>query len=421
MDTSPSSTHHPLPVKAINTVLGLLNTFGLGKVDISLSALLNTAQQETGLHSLGDEHFMPALKMLLEDLQTYADLNPFGRLHAKATVLNALKNQLWANACYEEHPELASKQISDPVIIIGPVRSGTTRLQRMLASDRRFQHLTAWEGFNPAPRPNLHDAGREQRRQEVVKFLSAGEKINPGAFAAHPMDADAADEEILLLNQSFAGLSYAALYHVPTFTEQLLEHEPVAAYASMARMLNLVTWTRNKTDIRPWILKTPQHMLHLNTLLQTFPKAKLIFIHRDPIKTVASTLSLAWNFSVLNTNAPRRAAIRDTWMRLCETMAQRCIAARNTLPADQQCDVYYDEMNKDWPAVMERIYGFIGLEYTPEAKKAMGDWLTASESANIHGNHRYDLADYGLSPGEVDARMRFYRDQYQIPYESGRP
>lgn len=418
MDLSRSTVYHPAPVKLVNHVIGSLNKIGLARIELSEDALLVEARRQTGLNRFGDEHFLAGLRPLLEDLSTDAALNPFGRLHAKTSILNALKNLLWANACFEAYPEIDARSITAPVIVVGPVRSGTTRLQRLLAADGRFAHLTAWEGFNPAPRKGLNEADRAMRRQEVVKFLKAGQRINPGAFAAHPMDADAADEEILLLNQTFDGLSYAALYHTPRYRDHLLNGDRGAAYRSLARLLKLVSWARGDDERKPWVLKTPQHMLDLPQLLAVFPDAKLLFIHRDPVRTVASTLSLAWNFGVLNTDRPHRALARDAWLDICERMAQRCTESRERVPQAQQLDVYYDEMNKDWADVMDRIYRFIGLDYTSQARSAASEWMAASLRDNVHGNHRYALGDYGLSPDQIEARMGFYRGRYSIPYEA---
>ncbi|HEX5391652.1 MAG TPA: sulfotransferase [Rhodocyclaceae bacterium] len=418
MDLSPSTAYHPASIKFVNRVVRGLNKIGLARIDLSEGALLAEARRQTGLDRFGDEYFLLGLRPLLEDLDRDAALNPFGRLHAKTSILNALKNLLWANAVFEAHPEIESYPMPSPIIVVGPVRSGTTRLQRLLAADTRFAHLTAWEGFNPAPRGGPHEADRLSRREEVRKFLKAGQKINPGAFAAHPMEADAADEEILLLNQTFDGLSYAALYHAPRYREYLLHGDRSAAYRSLGRLLRLVSWARGEPADKPWVLKTPQHMLDLPQLLQAFPDAKLLFTHRDPRKTVASTLSLAWNFSVLNTDRPCRSLIRDAWLEMCEQMARRCIASRAVLPESQQFDVYYDEMNEDWLGVMKKVYAFLSMEYLPAAQTAALEWMSVCQRDNIHGNHRYALDDYGLSQDEVDARMAFYRAKYRIPYEA---
>ncbi len=417
MDTQPSTYYHPLPVKLINAVSRGLNAFGMAKVDLSEEALAVAARRATGLVDFGDQSFQPGLRMLLKSIEEEAWLNPYGRISARETILGSLKNRLWANACFEAHPEIRQRKIVAPIIIVGPVRSGTTRLQRMLAVDSRLQHLKAWEGFNPAPRLKLPDAGKNTRYAEVKNFLSMGQRLNPGAFSAHPMGVDEAEEEILLLNHSFCGLSPSFLYNVPRYTNWLLEHDKTEAYHYTADLMKLISWSRGDTESKRWILKTPQHMLDLDVVMKVFPEAKLIFTHRDPLKTVASTMSLGWHFSVHNTDFPCRAPIRELCLDLCERMARRSMQQRDAIPAAQQLDVYYDEMNRDWRAVMRRIYDFIGMDWAVEAEQAAGSWLAGSERENRHGAHRYCCDDFGVTSEEIDARMMFFRERYSIPYE----
>lgn len=418
MDTSPSTRHHPLPVKLINRAARLMNVFGLGKIDLSEDSLLAAARKETGLERFGDESFLPGLRVLLPAVENEAQLNPFGRLHAKMEITASLKNRLWANACFEAHPEIRQRKIPAPIVIVGPVRSGTTRLHRMLAADMRFQHLKAWEGFNPAPRPGLPDSGRAARHDEVEKFLRLGRRLNPDAFTAHPMEADWAEEELLLLNHSFCGLSPVGQYHIPSYRRWLMECDKTPAYRYMADLMKLVAWSRKDSEDKRWVMKTPQFMLDLDVLIKVFPDAKLVFTHRDPLKTVASTLSLMWHFAVYNSDRPLRGPIRDTWLGLSEEMAHRCIRVRETLPASQQFDVRYEDMNRDWREVMGHLYDFAGLDFTAEAESAMAAWLAESEREGRHRGHRYALEDFGVTTDQVDAAMGFYRERYGIPYES---
>jgi hypothetical protein len=161
--------------------------------------------------------------------------------------------------------------------------------------------------------------------------------------------------------------------------------------------------------------------MDLDYLMATFPDAKLVFIHRDPVKTAGSLMSMRWLFAVQLTDQPLRAALRDMSLDLCETMARRCMEMRDRLvPKAQFIDVGYDEMGRDWRAVMRRIYAFADLDFTAEAEAGMAAWLADSEAENRHGGHHYRLEDFGTSAGEIDERMKFYRDWMAIPSEPER-
>lgn len=417
MDTKPSTYYHPFPSKIFNWGAKALNTIGLAKIDLSEQTLTATAQHETGLERFGDESFLPGLHALLSSLETEARLNPFGRFYAKTNILGSLKNRLWANTCFEAHPEIRQRKIVAPIIIVGPHRSGTTRMQRMMSADSRLQYLKTWEGFNPAPRPGLPDFGKKVRREEVRKALGAIDRLYPGAFIGHPMDADWAEEEMLLLNHSFCSFSILGSYHVPSYYQWFLKHDKTDAYRYMADLMRLISWSNGESEGKRWVLKNPQHMLDLDVLMKVFPDAKVVFTHRDPLKTVASVMSLMWRYAVQHTDVPVRAGMRDVWMDFCENAARRCMQMREIIPVSQQLDVYYEDMNKDWRAVMRRVYEFAEVEFTPEAEQALQGWLEHSESENRHGGHRYSLDDFGITKKEVDARMMFARERYAIPYE----
>ena len=412
MDIKPSSSYHPEHNK------GITESIGATKIDLSEAGLLAQARQETGLERFGDESFLPALRIFLKSLEDEAQLNTIGRLHAQGNTVGSLKNRLWANACFEAHPEILQRKIVAPIIIIGPHRSGTTRMHRMMATDSRLQHLKTWEGFNPAPRLGLPDLGKQARYEEVDGFLTGAQPMYPGAFVGHPMHADWAEEEMLLLNHSFCSFSVLGTYTIPSYYQWFTESDKTAGYRYMADLMKLISWSRGDTEDKRWVLKNPQHMLDLDILLKVFPDAKLVFSHRDPIKTVASIMSLMWHFAVLHTDRPIRAAMRDVWLDFCERAARRCIQARESIPAEQQLDVYYEDMNSNWRGVMRRIYDFGGIELSAAAEQGMAAWLTQSETENRHGGHRYSLEDFGITDEEVDERMMFFRERYATPYES---
>ncbi len=412
MDIQPSSVYHSSWVRRFNEAHP-----DLAAIQLREEFLLAEARRETGLQRFGDESFLAGLQALLESLEAQAALNAFGRFTAQTRTIRSLKNRLWANACFEAHPEIRQRKIGAPIIIVGPHRSGTTRLHRMLATDTRLQYLKTWEGMNPAPRTSWPEMGRAARYEEALTMLRGVREVCPDAFTAHPMDADWAEEEMLLLNHSFCSFSALGLYGVPSYYQWFLHADKTAAYRDMADLMRLISWSRGDSEGRPWILKNPQHMLDLDVLIKIFPDAKLIFTHRDPQKTVASAMSLMWFFAVQNTDFPCRAWIRDIWLDFCEQMARRCMLVRETIPASQQVDVHFDEVNRDWRSVMRRIYSFNELEFSPPVENAMREWLATSKSENHHGRHRYSLEDFGVSREEVDVRFRFVRDRYAIPYE----
>lgn len=412
MDKVSNDHYRSEVVKQINISLD-----GQPIVRLDRAVLLDEAKKLTGLADFGRKGFLDSLDVFLKSLEMEADLNPFGREYSRGGTLQSLTNRLWTSECFRLHPEVAQRKIKSPIVIVGHHRSGTTRLHRMMSTDRRLRHLQTWESLNPAPRPGRPDLGREERYREIDESLKAFDALYPGFSNAHPMAANWAEEEMLLQRHSFGSAALFFAYNNPSYYDWFKSFDKSENYADMADHLKLLSWSTDDSEDKRWVLKNPTHMMDLDQLMAAFPDAKLVFIHRDPIKTAGSLMSMRWLFAVQMTDQPLRAPLRDMSLDLVETMARRCMETRGRLvPKEQFIDVGFDEMNRDWRGVMRRIYSFADLEFSPDAEAEMAAWLAESEAENLHGGHRYRLEDFGTSAGEVDERMKFYRDWMAIPY-----
>ena len=77
----------------------------------------------------------------------------------RGTLLRSLIQRLRAEQWWTEHPEILDEPIDAPIVVVGMMRSGTTLLQRVLASDPRLACAYGWEVGEPAPRAGWDPAG----------------------------------------------------------------------------------------------------------------------------------------------------------------------------------------------------------------------------------------------------------------------
>jgi hypothetical protein len=188
-----------------------------------------------------------------------------------------------------------------------------------------------------------------------------------------------------------------------------------------AREAGMVSWYRNDPAEKCWLLKSPQHLQDLDALMAVFPDARVICPHRDPIKVVGSSCSMAWNALVRDSDSLQADWVGTEWLGKIERMLQKTIRVREQMvPAARQYDVQYADITVDWQQSIQGIYDFLGIPLTDQATAGMRTWLD-SNSQHKYGAHKYSLADFGLSADEVDQRLMFYRQRYGIPYEIRNP
>lgn len=410
MPLPPATAYRPSLVRHANAALPKLwRARLLPPPDLAEGTLDRQATRATGLSDFGDPWFREPLRVLLPALRDEARLNPIGRIIAHGSLLKVLKERLWAQALFAEHPEIRARPVERPVVIVGPMRSGTTRLHRLLASDPRFVHLRLYEAMCPVPWPSSFRRRRDARIAATARGWRALNWINPANAAVHPTGPMEPDEELGLLENSVWGAQIEAQRRVPSYARWCEATDAMPAYAQMADLLRLTGWFRGDDPATPWVLKAPQHMQDLAALLRVFPDARLIFTHRDPVSVVGSAASLAWNQMVVQSDDVHPNWIGAEWLHKTEHRIHTAQAVRERVSPGQQIDVTFDAMDRDWLDAMRRVYAFLDVDI---ARAIVPMTAYIERARREHQAHRYELADFGLDEREVRERFADYAARF---------
>ncbi len=403
-------------IDTLNAGIGLARRTGIADPPVlEKAALMERASARTGLDDFGDPWFERPLDVLLDAVRDQARLNPAGEWSALQQFDKVLVDRLWAQQWFATHPEILARPLPRPVVIVGPMRSGTTRIHRLLAADHRFSHLRSFETISPVPRPGFRHGEGDFRVTLAARILKVARLANPRTLTIHPTGPLEPEEELGLLVSSFWGMKHEAQWWVPDYGRWCEAQDATPAYRQMARLLRLIGWSQQASSLRPWVLKTPQHMLDLPALLRVFPDARLIFTHRDPLAVVGSAASLAWNQTIIYSDHADAGRVGEEWLRKTRLQVDRMIAARAEIPADRQIDIHYEEMDRDWQATMARLYRFLGLDLAP-ALPAMAAYQRRAAGLKRRP-HQYSLEQFGLTPGRVLEEFGDYVRRFGVVME----
>ncbi|HEX8445164.1 MAG TPA: sulfotransferase [Sphingomonas sp.] len=353
----------PRRVRAINAALAAAWDAGwLPEPTLAPAALVDTAVRSTALADFGtDDGWRHRLTALTTALDREADLSPLGRVMAFGQLVGALRNRLRAQALWNRHPEILDRPIPAPVIVLGQMRSGTTRLHRLLACDPGFCHTRFYESWAPLPLCGAPPRWVDDRRWRGAAGLACARLLNPPFTRLHPTRSQAPDEEIGLHAVSLFGSVFEAQWRIPSFAALCESMDTLPIYREFRRLLQTIDWLRTppgrQATPRPWILKVPQFTQDLPALLATFPDARLICTTRDPERVVASSVRLVHNQMALQSNRTDRDWIMREWRRKVALRTAR-IAASRALPAPRH-DVTFAAMDQDWRREIRAIYAFL--------------------------------------------------------------
>jgi hypothetical protein len=379
--------------------------------------LLEQAITATGLHDLGEPSWQAGLDRLLADLVGEARLNDLGVEIALREIVGYLGNRLGIQAWRAQHPELATRPLERPIVIIGQPRTGTTILYDLLAQDRQLRAPLSWEVDRPCPPPEPATFESDPRIAEVQAQIELVDALMPGFTAFHPMGARLAQECVRMTGADFRSMIFVTQYRVPNYNRWLLHEADLApAYRWHRRYLQHL---QSRQPAQRWLLKSPAHMWHLAALVAEYPDAVVIQTHRDPLKVVASVSALVAH---LRRMASAEASIADAAASFTEDIfvgLERSIEAREraTLAPERVIDVQFSDFLADPLATIERIYAQLRLELSAATRARMRAFLAAHPGDGGGGGTRYAFANTGQDAGALRERAKRYQDRFGVVSE----
>ncbi len=368
-------------------------SYALGSETIlDVDSLLKAAKKETGLNDFGKDFWVEPLEVLIKSMNEEANLHPIGRFISRQRLINLLSVRLRAKYYFKKYPEILKQDLYPCKIIVGLQRTGTTKLQRLLASDPDSRSLLSWEALNPSPVKSDIKTGKE--RIKIAKTsVKALKYMSPGFFAIHPIEYDAPEEDVLLLDVSFLSTTAEATMNVPTYASWLENNDQSPGYQYMVKLLKLLQWQRPG---KRWILKTPHHLEFLPLLKKYLGDVQFIWTHRDVKECIPSFLSMVSYSRVLFSNNVNTDAVSDHWLRKNAYMLSKALEFRHEKGNDDMfIDVKYKDLVADPFLALERIYQRNNEVISNELSKTFKEANLKNPKAK-YGVHQYDMADFGI-------------------------
>jgi hypothetical protein len=379
--------------------------------------LVADAISATGLDDFGEPTWEEGLDRLLDDLVDEARLHELGVEIAAGEIVDYLSIRLGITAFRRQHPDVGSKPITRPIVIVGQPRTGTTILYDLLAQDLQLRAPLSWEVDQPLPPPDPATYDTDPRLADVQARIDLADSLIPGFTDFHPTGALLAQECVRMTAGDFRSMIFNTQYRVPNYNHWLMHEADMApAYRWHRRYLQHL---QSRQSPQRWLLKSPAHIWHLDALVGEYPDAVVIQTHRDPLKVVASVSALVAHLRQMacdETSVPDAAAsfTDDIFLGL-----ERSIDARDsaTIAAEQVIDVQFTEFIADPFSTRRSVYEQLGLELTDTTDQRMRAFLESHPGDGGGGGRRYRFADTGLDADLLRERAQPYQDRFGVVSE----
>lgn len=382
------------------------SSYALGtRSSLDKDSLIRAARKSTGLTDFGPDFREEPLDRMLASIEGEARLHPIGQFITRQRLIQLLSVRLRAEHWFKKHPEILEQPLYPVFLIIGLQRTGTTKLQRLLAADPDNRALLSWEALNPAPLNGDLKSGKER-----IKVARTSEKalklMSPGFFAIHPVEHLAPEEDVLLLDVSFLSTTAEATMHVPSYAAWLEETDQSSAYAYMVKLMKLLQWQR---PAKRWVLKTPHHLEFPDLAKKHFGDVQFIWTHRNVYESIPSFLSMVSYARILFSDRVSPEEVARHWLRKTGYMLTRALDfhAKNS-NTSLFTHIPYEQLVDDPVGMLHSIYGHRNEPISPglEQHFKVADRVNPQGK---YGRHAYTLEDFGLTHAEVDAVTADYQ------------
>lgn len=303
-------------------------------------------------------------------------------------------------------PRLHSTMINSPIVIVGNPRTGTTFLQRFLCNNKFGAGLQLY-------RMIYSSLILQQLIRPILPLL---ERVSPARF--HKTTAHATDllsietDDVAILFRYFDGFFLYGFLLAHAEEDYFALFDPTLRDTSSRDFAwQEQLWKRSLvfTGQDRIVAKQFSTGLRMQSFLDRFPDAKILYMARDPLEVIPSTMSLvtgvmdsAFGFWDLPENL-RQRYLERIYIALV-SLLQRFQEDWTNGKIDQSrvYIVRYERMMSDFEGIMNEVCEFI--DHAPSPDQLTQIKIAGLKQRAYKSEHQYDFEKFGLEPD------RIYRD-----------
>jgi hypothetical protein len=383
---------------------------------LDANQILGAAQSETGLHDYGDPTLPERFAVAVDHLNGLG-MDADGRSQAAQACRWLLTSRLEFIEDRNRYP-IRDEVVAAPMFVTGEPRSGTTLMHALMSVDPDARALRFWEVMYPSPPPGLAGPDDVRRAQADADWREINAKM-PKWLHSHPyndMLGDGLPEDERTWAFDFRVMTPTAWWRVPM--QSLvggLATDPAAQYRIHKAMLQQLQYNRPP---KYWVLKG-FHGFRLKQMFATYPDARMVWLHRDPVQVAASRTMMMADImdgivGPVDLHAEAKKHLEMTRASVANTMSDPLVDDPRIL------HIRYTDFIADQVATVRRYYAFCGRGLTDAAESAMRAYL-ANNRGDRYGKFRYStqlLVDIGEDLDALHAEFRPFRERFGVAIEN---
>jgi LPS sulfotransferase NodH len=296
-----------------------------------------------------------------------------------------------------------------PLFILGHWRSGTTFLHNLLCQDPRAGYVTTFQSLFP----------QEMASQWLFKPLMKATMPDKRPSDSVKLDVDLPQEDEFAIGN----LTTESFYHFFYFPQLYRDYRELSIdkinrgeSTSWDKLYNLMLVKASlNTGADRLVVKNPVNTARIPALLRIYPDAKFLFIHRNPVSTVLSTIRFfkavmpaLWFHQVSDDFI--QEMVYDNF----NYMMQQYEETKRLIPEVNLMETGYEDFEKHPVEHAEKVYQILLQEDIKPFRSKLNDFISSQKKHRVN-SYRIDREQLN----SMTQRLTFWMEKggYGVPEE----
>jgi len=258
------------------------------------------------------------------------------------------------------------------IFVIGHWRSGTTHLHYLFARDRNLSYLSNYQGFMI----NLAGLGGKWLKKILAPLMP---RTRPQDNVKLTVDEPAEEEQPLTNISIRSGMHSFWLPNNQSYFEKynlfknISFQEKIGWQKDYDYLLRLIYHLNGKKNL---ILKNPHNTGRVKELLDSYPNAKFVYIHREPYVVYSSTRHLfRRTIKAQFLQFMSEKELEDLIITNGALTVKKYLQDRTLLNETNLVELSFAELEKNPIEEMQKIYTRLGIPHFEESSESMKEYI----------------------------------------------
>lgn len=298
--------------------------------------------------------------------------------------------------------------VEKPLFIIGNLRSGSTFLHRLLSRDQTFTSLTTWDIYlapSVIQKKITQFVSRIDKKLggHLHRLLYAFDRRTLGRFKIHPISFFQPEEDENILLHAWDSFWVTFLFpfmdefpNYQHFDEALPDGHKRRIMAFYKSMLQRHLYATGK---KYYVAKAPAFSAKIETLVEFFPDARIIYLARNPLDMLPSTVSWINYSRRVFTDPGEGYFYLDEIVDFTQHWYRHPLRYLDAHPSPRYLILKYDDLIQRPEQVIRSFYEQFGYPDKPGLEKIVDE--AVKETLSHRSDHSYSYEEMGFTREQI--------------------